>query len=283
MLIVLKPYRGGGIGNYLFHLCHAVMYAQLKRATLLVPTPLSFRSMNEGAVALDCSESTVSHGDEIEVLGSFIHGNEATRLFSFPYRYHCMQDHVKPLFDPGFAHEEVGDDTLVIHVRSGDIFQEGGSNPKYGQPPVSWYRHLIEAHAHGEIRIVTQGRFAQGHANPVVERLKAEYPDIVVQAEGTEWDFHTLRHCARLALSGGTFAVTAAMLNTNLRCLHVPLYDRPSDPNFSDVFPPGHEYGFDLRCYEIRGYENLRVWKNRPDQVATMLEHPIGNIVPVES
>jgi hypothetical protein len=279
--IELEPYGGGGIGNYLFHLCHAVMYAQIRRARLVVPPPGGFRSMNTETVTLDFADSAGDAGEPAIRLGSFIHGNEATRQFSFRYRYHCMQDHVAPLFDASWPRAEVSDRLLVIHVRSGDIFEPGGSNAKYGQPPLSWYLRLLEDPDVAEVLVVTETRPSHGRVNPVVERLVAADPRVRVQSESREFDFHTLRHARQLALSVGTFALAAAMTNTRLARLHVPEYPRPADPNFSGVFPRGCDYGFDLRTWEVRGYENLSRWENRPDQIRTMLRHPARDVVPV--
>ncbi|MDA8986490.1 hypothetical protein N9H10_05435 [Luminiphilus sp.] len=279
MLIVLRPHPGGGIGNYLFQLCHSITYAQIREATLVVPRPIAFRTMNEEAIAFDFSSDRRSFDpNEIEVLPSFIHGNSATQLLSFAYRYHCMQEYVKPLFDPSAGHESLGDDTLAIHIRSGDIFQPDGSNPKYGQPPLSWYQLLIEKSGYEDIVLVTQTRFVNGGPNPVVAEIQRRWPHVRVLSEGIEPDFHTLRHAAHLALSGGTFAVAAAMLNTRLSRLHVPLYDREPDPNFTDIFPAGCDLGFERIGYEIGGYDDMRVWRNRPEQVALMLEHSLESI-----
>lgn len=279
MLIVLRPHFGGGIGNYLFRLCHSIMYAQIEEATLLIPRAMAFHTMNRHAVALDFSTGRRSYDPRrIRILPSFIHGNEATQLLSFKYRYHCMQEHAKPLFDPAAKHEVLGDDTLAIHVRSGDIFQPGGSNPKYGQPPLSWYEMLIERCGYRDVAVVTQTKFVQGGPNPVVAEIRKRWPHVRMLSDEVEVDFHTLRHARHVALSGGTFSVAAAMLNTRLARLHVPRYERPMDPNFTDIFPAGVDLGFTRCDYGIRSYEGMQHWKNSPEQIRLMLEHAIDDI-----
>lgn len=279
MLIVARPNPGGGIGNYLFHLCHSIMYAQLQEATLVVPRPLAFRTMNNSALAFDFSVDRTSYDPErIEVLEHFIHGNEATRRLSFKYRYDCMQEHIKPLFEPSSKHEPLGEDTLAIHVRSGDIFQPDGSNQKYGQPPLSWYEMLIERCGYQDVVVVTQTKFHNGGPNPVIPEIKKRWPHVPILSDEVEVDFHTLRNARHLALSGSTFAVAAAMLNTRLTRLHLPLYDRPADPNFTHAFPAGVDLGFTRYDYTIRNYEAMREWRHLPEQVQLMLEHSIDDI-----
>ena len=277
-LLVLQPHLGGGIGNYLFRLCHSILYAQIKATTLLIPRPLSFNTMNRDAIALDFSKKKRSYGDQIEKLDVFIHGNEITRKCGFRERYLCMQEHVKPLFETDPVRERFSDTTLVIHIRSGDIFQPGGANTAYGQPPLSWYQFLIERCGYEDIVVVTQTRYVKGGLSPVVEALRKRWPHVRLVSAGTEQDFHALRHARHLALSASTFGVTAAMLNTGLERLHVPIYGRRFDPNFSDVFPPGIDLGFARCYYDIRNYEGMRHWRHTPEQLSLMLEHLIDDI-----
>jgi len=279
VLIVLPPDPGGGMGNQLFRLNHAILYARLREATLVVPRPMAFDTLHRRAWTFDFSTGRRSFDPErIEVLDTFIHGNEATRMLSFRLRYFNMQEHVKPLFAPDAPHERLGEDTLAIHVRAGDIFEPGGSNPKYGQPPLSWYQHLIERSGYSEVVVVVQTEFPLGGPNPVVAEIEKRWPHVRIVSRDTEHDFHTLRHARHLALSGGTFAVTAAMTNTRLARLHVPRYRQGEDPNFSHVFPPGEDLGFARVDHEIRRYEGIFPWRNQPEQIRLMLSHPIDDL-----
>ena len=113
----------------------------------------------------------------------------------------------------------------------------------------------------------------------LIEQIERRWPQVRILSQGSERDFHTLRHARHLALSGGTFGVAAAMTNTKLSRLHVPMWERGRDPNFTHAFPPGEDLGFTRCGYEIRSYEGMRVWQNRPEQVRLMLEHSIDDIV----
>ncbi len=295
MLLVLRPFRevDGGIGNYLFHLCHSILYAQASQATLVIPRPLAYATMNQNAVALDFStlpspaqprppwwdgvtprqRAPISYDPErIEVISGLLHGNEVTRRLDFAARYHCMQEYVRSLFAADAPHDALGDQTLVIHVRSGDIF-EAEPNAKYGQPPLSWYQTLIEDSGFREVTIVAQTQISVGAENPVLGEIRKRWPRLRIVSETVERDFHTLRHARHLALSVGTFAVAAAMLNTRLETLHVPRYERMRDENFSDIFPPGTDLGFSRYDYAIDGYQGMRNWANTRQQIDLMLHH----------
>lgn len=300
MLIVLRPFNevDGGLGNYLLHLCHSILYAKARKATLLIPRPMAYRTMNANAVALDfSSEPSPSYErprwwdgrgaiervplsydpKNILVVSGLLHGNDLTRSKSFRDRYRCMQDHVVPLFDVTAPYQRLGDETLTIHIRSGDIF-EPDDNARYGQPPLSWYELLIERGGFGKVVVVTQTHFSVGQANPVIAKIQERWPHVEIISQSPEHDFHTLRHARHVALSVSTFAVAAAMLNDRMQTLHVPRYKRVSDPNLTGFFPAGVDLGFTRFDYAIERYEGMRAWRGQPDQLRLMLEHSIENI-----
>jgi hypothetical protein len=300
MLVVLRPFNevDGGLGNYLFHLCHSVLYAKAREATLLIPRPLAYRTMNERAVALDFSATPTPDyrrppwwdgrrdiervprsydPEKIEVIRGLLHGNELTRGLRFEEHYRCMQEQVGPLFDPAAAHRALEDDTLAIHIRSGDIF-DPDPNPRYGQPPLSWCELLIERGGFGRVVVIAQTEFAVGRANPVVTELRRRWPQVEVISQSPEHDFHTLRHARHLALSVSTFAVAAAMLNSRLETLHVPRYDRVADHNLSNIFPQNVDLGFTRYDYSIGRYDGMRSWSCSPEQIRLLCEHSIDDI-----
>jgi len=299
MLLVMTPFGrgGGGIGNYLFHLCHCIMYARIREGTLLVPRPLAFRTMNDTAIALDFSRRPHRHDsppiwwdghtpeevprsydpNQIEVIGSLLRGNEQTLALGFADRYRCMQEQVRPLFKADAPHRPLGDGTLAIHIRSGDIF-EAEPNFKYGQPPLSWYETLIERGGFDDVVIVTQNNIHHGAENPVIAEIRKRWPHIEFVSEYTEHDFHTLRHARHLALSSSTFATAAAMLNTRLQTLHVPEWDRAHDINITGAFPRGVRLGFTRFGYRIGNYQAMRSWDNSPAQRSLMLQHSSDDI-----
>lgn len=272
MLIRRERYPGGGIGNYLCDLTHGLLHAKRRRAVLQVPAS-NFRTFNAQTVRFDFSEADPTD-DAVEDLGFFVHGDEQTRALGFKVFMECMREHLLPLIRDEGVFRTLPPDTLVIHVRSGDIFKPV-CNDKYGSPPLAWYRRMIEECEYSEILIVTQTLFPiGGQLNPIIEPLRREHPHIEIQSESTEYDFHTLRHARHLALSQGTFSLTAAMLNTGLERLHIPEYPRMPDVNFNEAnFRPSTDFDFEIYRWLIDDYEIMRRWNFLPEQIAAMVEH----------
>lgn len=65
--------------------------------------------------------------------------------------------------------EELDNDDVVLHVRSGDIFYLNPSQ-NYAPPPLSYYTELLDNHKYKKIIIVCEDR-----KNPVVNKLLTIY------------------------------------------------------------------------------------------------------------
>ena len=116
---------------------------------------------------------------------------------------------------------DVDPDTLVIHIRSGDVFDQRVTNPdQYVPNPFCFYDVLLEQF--DKCILVTEDTTH----NPLVKEL-AWNPKVTVQSKTVEEDFATLLNAKHLATSGvGTFAMAAALCSNtveNIYCtnLHI--------------------------------------------------------------
>ena len=125
---------------------------------------------------------------------------------------------------------DVPDDCIVIHVRSGDVFDQRVANPdQYVPAPYDYYRQLLDQF---ETAIVVT---EPDQHNPIVRELGWS-PKVTIQSKSVAEDFGTLLSAKNIASSGvGTFAVAAALCSRNIQkfyCtnLHITclLYTSPS-------------------------------------------------------
>lgn len=179
---------------------------------------------------------------------------------------------IRPLFGARFP-VAAGDNaaTLHIHLRSGDVFGAPRVNPLYGQPPLAFYRLVVE----DAIRRLGIGRVVLVHedeANPCIAALRdwlgARGIPQASQSGSFEADVGALLAAEHLVIAKGTFALPICLLAPRLR----------------------HVYGFrDLSGTEVlaaRGGRRWRVadaaggyipeggWRNTPAQRAMMLDYP---------
>lgn len=117
------------------------------------------------------------------------------------------------LFDPAR--------TLVMHIRSGDIFNKSKIHPWYAQPPAAFYiKAAQDAEKFGidSVLIITEN-----YSNPTIPFLIEELPKygfkVSVQSESISQDFSTLRQARYLVKSNSTLPEMAAMFSDSIRYL----------------------------------------------------------------
>ena len=105
----------------------------------------------------------------------------------------------------------IPDDTIVIHITSGDVFDKGVANPdQYVPNPLDFYRQLLDSF--DKALVDTE----PDQNNPVVEELK-KHSKVTVQSLSVAEDFATLMGAKNVASSGvGTFAVAAALCSQRI-------------------------------------------------------------------
>lgn len=104
------------------------------------------------------------------------------------------------------------EDTLVIHIRSGDIFNPNRTtHPDYLPNPLSFYTNLINRFK--KTIVVTES----DDFNPIITELRKD-KTVEIQSTSITNDFSTLLRAKNLASSGvGSFAVAAALCSTNIK------------------------------------------------------------------
>jgi hypothetical protein len=104
------------------------------------------------------------------------------------------------------------DNTLVMHIRSGDIFIEGGYPPGYyRQPPACFYENIINQDLYKRYLILSEDE-----GNPVIKYLMGKYPRIEYYSSTPVNDFRILSCAKYVAISCSTFSYASILLNKNL-------------------------------------------------------------------
>ena len=110
--------------------------------------------------------------------------------------------------------EALDDDTIVMHLRSGDNYHRIFDPPtNYVPNPLIFYLNLIESF--DKCILITE----PDDKNPIVHELR-KLDKVQIQSSSVEEDFATLMSAKNLALSGvGTFAMAAALCSSNIENL----------------------------------------------------------------
>ena len=131
---------------------------------------------------------------------------EIQRLsFSVPYEFRVAYSemlNVKPL----------GDNVLVIHIRSGDIMVK--AHRSYAQPPCQYYFDVIGSRNWSEIRVISED-----DVNPCVGILRNSSIPVYLGRE-FDVDLREMFGARNLVIGRGTLGFMVAVLSTNLRRIY---------------------------------------------------------------
>ena len=159
---------------------------------------------------------------------------------------------------------DIPDDTIVIHIRSGDVFDKGVANPdQYVPNPLSFYMQLIDSFS--TALVVTE----DDEYNPVVQELK-KHSKVTVQSLTVQEDFATMLAAKNLASSGvGTFAVAAALCSQNIENFYC------SDVSISEHLNYHMLVGTDVKVHvmELKDYLKPGQWTNSDEQRQFILSY----------
>lgn len=204
-----------------------------------------------------CDNGTLEGGNEIGISKEHAYANMRRVCKNFIY------PHLKvPTLDP------LDEDTLVVHIRGGDIIEREYERPhNYVQNPLSYYLALIEDFKN--VIVVAE----PNSNNPVVPELQ-KIDRLKFQSLSVAEDYATLLAAKNLATSGvGTFAVSAALCSQNIRNLFT------SNAYLTEHLNCSMLYDTDVTVYEVelKGYIPVYPcsWKNDATQRKLMLEYQL--------
>ena len=151
--------------------------------------------------------------------------------------------------------ENVNDNTLVIHIRSGDIFG-GWTHKNYVQPPLSFYKKIINESEYSDILIVTQ----PDKKNPCIGGLLSWNSNIKIQCGTLREDVSAILKAKNLVIGFGTFGWMLSMLSDRIDNLYCPTVCTDLFDSFYHV-PP-----FNIKRHDFKEYIKMGDWKNTESQ-----------------
>ena len=171
---------------------------------------------------------TYSHGRKLPLAGIFVvsggcSGSSTYCRFlpSLRITGMCFDRILFPVI-PHHADELIKDDTLVIHIRSGDVFWEDLTklHKGYIQPPLSFYLEIINKFKFKDIVIVTQDDFK----NPCINELKRLMPDIRIQTSNLLDDISIIS-ARNLVIAHSSFSLCLGLASDKLKRMFIPQFD----------------------------------------------------------
>jgi hypothetical protein len=161
--------------------------------------------------------------------------------------------------------EPLGEDELVIHIRSGDIIV----NELHGHyliPPMSYYTNYIENNQYKKIYIL-----AENTHNTCIEMLKNKYENIDFELRDLNTDICLVLRARNIMMTVGSFIPSLMLVTTNTKNIIYPHYDA-----FVWRLVPLKEISseLNLNCIDLTEYYDLVQRSN--DTLQTRLQRAIS-------
>ena len=185
-------------------------------------------------------------------------------------RRNICREYIYPMLKIDFEKvSDLGEETVVIHIRSGDIFNRNNfycpvvSN--YIQNPLSYYKEIIDLYENAII-------LTEDHNNPIIAELsKIEKVDIRILS--VEESIQTMLSARNLATSGvSSFGIACALLSRNIRRLYCSSIYLDEVLNYNEFYDPSVE--IIIKEIEMEKYIRFGEWKNTEEQRLLMLRYP---------
>ena len=163
--------------------------------------------------------------------------------------------------------KDLGENDIVIHLRSGDVFRKYRPPPGYILPPLSFFISLLEKLPNKEKIIV----LAEDDRNPILGEFQQRYPQLEWKKQSLEEDIAILLGAKNLIESFGTFTPSLLLLSKNIKNIYRSSYQLNLQKEF---FPNVNFPNVNIEIVDLEEYRNLMYpWKNTKEQIKIMLEY----------
>ena len=199
--------------------------------------------------------------------GIYEGGNETGLGVEYIYRNmrKTCQTHIAPNLKLP-QKDTIGDDTIVMHLRSGDNYHRIFDPPtNYIPNPLIFYLNLIESY--DKCILITE----QDRENPIVHEL-SKIDKVQIQSSTVADDFATLMSAENVALSGvGTFAMAAALCSSTIKNLYTTDLLLTEHLNYTMLY----NTSVDVNVMELDNYLPVFPcsWKNTEEQRKFIIDY----------
>lgn len=248
----------GRLGNNIQQICNGILYSKIHNYGFISPDHQYINS-----IYFNCNDDASPNASNV-----FYYYDGQYKSFDIDLNYLfsnirkiCL-DYIRPNFKFEIK-EPLNENTLVIHIRSGDIFSQAHLSPHdYCPNPLYYYLQLVDSFE--KIIVVTE----PDNYNPVVDELR-KIDKVMIQSSTVEEDFSTLMRAKNIASSGtGTFSVAASLCSTNIQNFYCSnLYMK------SHLNPEMLMNHITVHQMNLNNFLELNTWTNSEEQRKFLLTY----------
>lgn len=273
----------------MLQLAHALHLAEVTHAEVITPecwafsrSHWDFRLDSIGPEALNQDMMQLSGKCQVALENIFWDSSICSpyldkSVFNIQAKRRVLQTHVLPNFRIPVTHSR---DSVVVHVRGGDIFEAGPYlvHSHYIQPPWVFYKVLLQLPELAQRKIVL---CIQDHLNPMVDMLLLEYADRITAVTDLEAATSHIVGATHLIVGHSSFSEALGMLAPDLESVYVPFCIGREDI-YGDLRLNG--WGVPGYCFEYDDYISIGSWEPSDQSLDLMRSLPENkaHIFPLE-
>lgn len=275
LLLRLKPWYGR-LGNNLVSLAHVLHLGRETRSEVIITphpyfkqTEWDFREASRISAEVELTFiGTGNIGRQIAITDDFYHEVEmplrlANWSFTTSKQRRVLVEQVLPAFRIVPRHVR---DSIVIHVRAGDVFTHTVIHPYYGQPPFAFYKTVLQLPELAALQIFV---VVEDYSKPVVALIEQEYKGRVQIITDLEQGVATILGSRHLVLARSTFSENLGKMAPSVQNLYFP-YCVDEDGNDKRESKWDLTWNMKGYCYEYDHYIPLTAWTRSPQQMEMM-------------
>jgi len=275
LLLRLKPWYGR-LGNNIVSLAHVLHLGRETRSEVIITphpyfkqTEWDFREASRISAEVELTFiGTGNIGRQIAITDDFYHEVEmplrlANWSFTTSKQRRVLVEQVLPAFRIVPRHVR---DSIVIHVRAGDVFTHTVIHPYYGQPPFAFYKTVLQLPELAALQIFV---VVEDYSNPVVALIEQEYKGRVQIITDLEQGVATILGSRHLVLARSTFSENLGKMAPSVQNLYFP-YCVDEDGNDKRESKWDLTWNMKGYCYEYDHYIPLTAWTRSPQQMEMM-------------
>ena len=197
----------GRLGNNIIQLINAIQLAVTKNYNIIVPRHKYF------------SKTHICLNKQIGINSKRI--SDPNNYFYSTNIPDVDQNRVLQILRGSFTIKDVkalDAEDLVIHIRSGDIFDKD-PHPGYIMPPLSYYVDIIRANTFKNIYLLAEDR-----KNPCINALLELYLTIQFELQPLEKDIRLILGAVNVVASYGTMIDSLLLFSDNIKRVYRPSY-----------------------------------------------------------
>jgi hypothetical protein len=237
---------------------------------------------------------TMSTISSLPILSDFFYDNNnitvPNTVVSNGERRTILKKYILPNFNYK-KDETLTKDTLVIHIRSGDIFNSG-THSFYVQPPFSFYYKVITENNYTNILIITE----KDRRNPTIQMILDNFDNVSIKDSKLEEDINIILSAENFVCnSQGTFGFYLALMSCNIKNLFISYFTDPDTTSFNNnnflssentksFMDTSSITDINIHRFLMHNYIQPFGWNpSDPNQQHSLKFHPLDQIVKLES